>query len=95
MRLARFGRLVVLTIGLVAGAIAQERSSFNAVDLDTAVPLDKLTAQLASKRVVFIGEIHDRYDHHLISLKSSDSFMNSTPTWPLESNISSSPSNNR
>ena len=40
-----------------------------AVDLDTPLPLDRLAAQLAAKRVVFIGENHDRYDHHLNQLE--------------------------
>jgi len=53
----------------MAGAIAQDRASLDAVDLDTALPLDELAAQLATKRVVFVGEIHDRYDHHLNQLE--------------------------
>lgn len=56
-------------MGLAAGGIAQERSSFDPVDLDSPMALDKLVAQLATKRVVFIGEIHDRYDHHLNQLE--------------------------
>lgn len=49
-------------------AAAQNRASFDAINLDTPVALDKLAAQLATKRVVFIGEIHNRYDHHLNQL---------------------------
>ena len=52
-----------------ARAIAQDRASFDAVDLHAALPLDSLAAQLATKRVVFVGEIHDRYDHHLNQLE--------------------------
>jgi uncharacterized iron-regulated protein len=33
------------------------------------LPLDTLAGQLASKRVVFVGETHDRYDHHLNQLE--------------------------
>jgi uncharacterized iron-regulated protein len=44
-------------------------ASFEAVDLDTPLPLDRLAAQLATRRVVFIGENHDRYDHHLNQLE--------------------------
>ena len=72
MRLRYFGYLLVLTLGNVlwgARAIAQDRTSFEAVDLDAALPLDKLAAQLATKRVVFVGEVHDRYDHHLNQLE--------------------------
>jgi len=72
MRLRHFGYLLVLTLGYVpwvARAAAQDRASFDAVSLDAALPLEKLAAQLATKRVVFIGEIHDRYDHHLNQLE--------------------------
>lgn len=71
MRLWRFGFLLVVTLMRVpwdAGAIAQDRASFEAVDLDSALPQDKFAEQLASKRIVFVGEIHDRYDHHLNQL---------------------------
>jgi len=43
--------------------------SFNPVDLDTTLSLDRLAAELATKRVVFVGETHDRYDHHLNQLE--------------------------
>jgi uncharacterized iron-regulated protein len=72
MRLRYFGCLLVLMLANVpwtARAIAQDRASSEAVDLRAAVPLDSLAAQLATKRVVFIGEIHDRYDHHLNQLE--------------------------
>jgi uncharacterized iron-regulated protein len=49
--------------------MAQDRASFDAVDLDTTLSLDRLTAQLATNRVVFVGETHDRYDHHLNQLE--------------------------
>jgi uncharacterized iron-regulated protein len=68
MRLPHFGFLLALTLGYVpwlARAIAQDRASFDAVNLDATLPLDQLATQLATKRVVFVGEIHDRYDHHL------------------------------
>jgi uncharacterized iron-regulated protein len=38
------------------------------VDLSTLSGLDALIAKLADKRVVFVGESHDRYDHHLNQL---------------------------
>ena len=43
--------------------------SLEAVDLDTTLALDRLAAQLASKRVVFVAESHYRYDHHLNQLE--------------------------
>jgi uncharacterized iron-regulated protein len=34
------------------------------VDLGNRQQLDKLTGQLAEKRAIFIGEVHDRLEHH-------------------------------
>ena len=50
------------------GAIAQDRTP-QVVDLDAGQSLDDLARQLATKRVVFIGEAHDRYDNHLNQLE--------------------------
>jgi uncharacterized iron-regulated protein len=61
-------RALVCVLGVI-GATAQERRSAEAVDLDATLSLDKLAAQLATKRVVFVGESHDRYDHHLNQLE--------------------------
>jgi uncharacterized iron-regulated protein len=64
--------LLVLTLAcapLVVPAIAQDRVSLEAVDLDTTLSLERLTAQLATKRVVFVAETHYRYDHHLNQLE--------------------------
>lgn len=72
MRLGHIGFLLVLRLGCflwVTGAVAQDQTSFDAVDLSATVPVDKLASQLATKRVVFVGEIHDRYDHHLNQLE--------------------------
>jgi uncharacterized iron-regulated protein len=51
------------------GALAQDRTTPDAVDLSDGLSLDTLVGKLAAKRVVFIGEIHDRYDHHLNQLE--------------------------
>ncbi|HJT89275.1 MAG TPA: ChaN family lipoprotein [Bryobacteraceae bacterium] len=48
---------------------AQDRPSLTAIDLDTPVTTDRLIPLLANKRVVFVGETHDRYDHHLNQLE--------------------------
>jgi len=61
-------RLPALTCIAVL-AIAQDPTPFDAIDLDTPLAIDKLVAQLATKRAVFAGEIHDRYDHHLNQLE--------------------------
>ncbi len=44
------------------------RASIKVVDLRTLADLDAIVPQLAEKRVVFVGEIHDRFDHHLAQL---------------------------
>lgn len=49
--------------------MAQDRAPFQAIDLDTPLATDQLAAQLAAKRVVFVGEIHNRYDNHLNQLE--------------------------
>jgi uncharacterized iron-regulated protein len=53
----------------VSRAPAQDRASFEAIGLKNGFPLEELARQLASRRVVFIGEIHNRYDHHLNQLE--------------------------
>ena len=70
----RFRRryLLVLALGCSAwavGALAQDQAPLGAIDLDTPLSLDKLAAQLATKRVVFVGETHDQYEDHLNQLE--------------------------
>ncbi|HEV2202317.1 MAG TPA: ChaN family lipoprotein [Bryobacteraceae bacterium] len=65
-------RILALTLGClscVSRAAGDDHAPFDAVDLNAPAALDKVAAQLASKRVVFIGETHDRYDHHLNQLE--------------------------
>jgi uncharacterized iron-regulated protein len=69
MWLRQYRSLLVLTLACAAGVIAQDQGSLEVVDLDTTLSLDRLAAQLATKRVVFVGETHDRYDHHLNQLE--------------------------
>jgi len=40
-----------------------------AVDLATLANLEQIIPRLADKRVVFVGEVHDRFDHHLNQLE--------------------------
>jgi uncharacterized iron-regulated protein len=51
------------------GARAQERGAVPVLNLDAPAALDSVIRQLATKRVVFVGETHDRYDHHLNQLE--------------------------
>jgi uncharacterized iron-regulated protein len=48
---------------------AQNELVVQALNLDSPAALDSVISQLAGKRVVFIGETHDRYDHHLNQLE--------------------------
>ena len=61
--------LALVCTGLVVSAAPQEQVSLDAVDLGATLSSERLAAQLANKRVVFIGETHDRYDHHLNQLE--------------------------
>ena len=61
--------LILSLLSCLTRAGAQDSGSFDAVDMDSPVPLDKLAVQLATKRVIFIGEMHDRYDNHLNQLE--------------------------
>lgn len=60
--------LAAASVAFILPASAQGPASFQAVDLDTPLPPGQLAARLAGRRVVFIGETHDRYDHHLNQL---------------------------
>lgn len=66
--LVRWLLIWTFAFSLVSGSIAQERAPFQTIDLHTGVSPDTLVKQLATKRVVFIGEIHNRYDNHLNQL---------------------------
>lgn len=68
-RFVRFLLIANLGFCCAVGAAAQTRASFQAVNLQSGLTLDRLVRQLAAKRVVFIGEIHNRYDNHLNQLE--------------------------
>ena len=61
--------ILAFLCGWVLQATAQDQIPLEALDLGSTLSLERLTAQLANRRVVFIGEIHDRYDHHLNQLE--------------------------
>lgn len=72
MRILRIALFFVLSVGSLPfppGAAAQTPASFQALNLNEPLAIDTLVTQLATKRVVFVGEIHDRYDHHLNQLE--------------------------
>jgi uncharacterized iron-regulated protein len=49
-------------------AAPQDGTSISALNLDAPFTFENVVTQLAAKRVVFVGETHDRYDHHLNQL---------------------------
>lgn len=62
--------VVVLMVGPAPpGRYASAQNLPQAIDLDTPATLDSVVTKLAAKRVVFLGETHDRYDHHLNQLE--------------------------
>jgi uncharacterized iron-regulated protein len=73
MRLWNSGYMLIMAVGLCWGtggaALGQDRVSFTTIDLDVPLPLDRLVGHLATKRVVFVGETHDRNDNHLNQLE--------------------------
>jgi uncharacterized iron-regulated protein len=69
-RCSRFVLVLALTgIPFAIPAAEQNRTPLQALDLDTPFTLDNVVTHLADKRVVFVGETHDRYDHHLNQLE--------------------------
>jgi uncharacterized iron-regulated protein len=68
MRILAFWQMVFIGAALAWWAPAA-RAQFQAVDLGAGLSPDKLAVELGKKRVVFVGETHDRYDHHLNQLE--------------------------
>ena len=66
-------------LGTASGTMAQDQRRLEAIDLNAAFAPDKLAQQLATKRVVFVGEIHDRYDQHLNQLEVIQRLQGSDP----------------
>lgn len=59
--------IILIACGSSLASAAGDRA-LKAVDLNAVPALGKIIPQLAKKRVVFIGELHTRYDHHLNQL---------------------------
>ncbi len=65
----RISRIVFLGLMLVIGPVqASDEASPTVVDMSALMSLEGLLPALSDKRVVFVGETHDRYDHHLNQL---------------------------
>ena len=62
--------LTVLTLALGGAVVAheQEAPAPTVIDLSTLIGMDRLVEQVADRQVVYVGETHDRYEHHLNQL---------------------------
>jgi uncharacterized iron-regulated protein len=60
--------LLIILIGMMTEVMSQEKSPDPVVDLSTMTDLSSLVEKLANKQVVFVGESHDQYQHHLNQL---------------------------
>jgi uncharacterized iron-regulated protein len=60
--------LLILLLGMMAWAAAGEKAPNAVIDLSTLMNMDALIEQVAEKRVVYVGESHDQYQHHLNQL---------------------------
>ena len=64
----RWGSLFIFLIGMMTSAQADDKAANTVVDLATLMNLDGLVEKVADKQVVFVGESHDQYQHHLNQL---------------------------
>ena len=62
-------RVLAIALALAIAAAGQDSSSPGVLNVDAPEAMANVIGQLATKRVVFIGETHDRYDHHLNQLE--------------------------
>lgn len=64
----RWGSLFFLLVAMTTIVHAEERPANSVVDLNALLNLDSLVDKVADRRVVFVGESHDQYQHHLNQL---------------------------
>lgn len=64
----RWGSLFIFLIGMMTSAQADDKAANTVVDLAALMNLDGLVEKVADKQVVFVGESHDQYQHHLNQL---------------------------
>lgn len=64
----RLSSLMILLAGMMTWAQAAEKAPNAVVDLSTLMNMDRLIEQVADHRVVYVGESHDQYQHHLNQL---------------------------
>jgi uncharacterized iron-regulated protein len=63
------GYLLLMMLGGVLAAAADEPDTFRAADLSNTLAPAALAQELAGKRVVFVGETHARFSDHLHQLE--------------------------
>jgi uncharacterized iron-regulated protein len=64
----RLSSLLFLLSGMMTCAQATEEASNAVVDLASLLKMDRLIEQVADKQVVYVGESHNQYQHHLNQL---------------------------
>ncbi len=65
--LRRFLMAGLLTVAL-GDSLATEEEAPTVIDLSSLITLDRLIEQISDRQVLFVGESHDRYEHHLNQL---------------------------
>ena len=66
--LLRLSSLLVLLSGMMTCVQAHENAHNTVVDLSSLMKMESLIERVADKRVVYVGESHDQYQHHLNQL---------------------------
>ncbi len=66
--LLRLSSLLVLLAGMMTWAQADEKDPNTVVELSALMKMDALIERVADKQVVYVGESHDQYQHHLNQL---------------------------
>ena len=60
----------LLSVALSGICMADEETAAapTVIDLSSLIGMDRLVEQVADRRVIYVGETHDRYEHHLNQL---------------------------
>ncbi len=58
----------ILLSGLATGSTAEEKTQDSVVDMSALIDVTGLIEKVSDKRVVYVGETHDQYQHHLNQL---------------------------
>lgn len=66
--LLRLSSLLILLTGMMTWVQAHENGPNTVVDLAALMKMESLIERVADKRVVYVGESHDQYQHHLNQL---------------------------